>query len=147
LVVVVKGSSIRSRLCSSFVEPKKLLVLNINGVVCYFPHLVVLQGNARVFRKNVDKTKMKVRIGVKVFINKSFQKFHIIIWSCMKLGDVLEVLPMFMFESFLDQFIFIWGCEQCSKTFSKISIDSHYYLKDLKCVYYACHGKYCGKED
>jgi hypothetical protein len=58
----------------------------------------------------------------------------------MKLEDVLEVFPMLMLESFLDCFIFIWGCEQCSKTSSEISPGSHYYLKDLKHVYYACRG-------
>ncbi len=50
-------------------------------------------------------------------------------------------------QSFLDRFVFFWGCEQCSKMFSKISPGFHYYLKDLKCVYYACHGKDYGKED
>jgi len=80
------------------------------------------------------------------FLCKAFQKFHITIWSCMKREDVLEVLPMLMPKSFL-WFIFIWGHEQCSKMFSEISHGSHYYLKDLKHVYYACHGKDYGKED
>jgi hypothetical protein len=65
----------------------------------------------------------------------------------MKFEDVLEVLPMLMLESFLDQFVFIWGREQCSKTFGEISPESHCYLKDLKHVYYVCHGKDYGKED
>jgi hypothetical protein len=65
----------------------------------------------------------------------------------MKLEDVLEVLPMLMPKSFLDWFVFIWGCEQCSKTYGEISPKSYYYLKDLKRVYYACHGKDYGKED
>ncbi len=90
---------------------------------------------------------MEVRIGVENFLHKSFQKFHIIIWSRMKLGDVLEVLPMLMLESFLDRFILIWGHEECSKMSSEISPDYHYYFKYLKCVYYACRGKYYGKED
>jgi hypothetical protein len=64
----------------------------------------------------------------------------------MKPEDVLEVLPMLMVESFLDQFIFIWGREQCSQTSSEISPMSHYYLKDLKHVYYACHGKDYGED-
>jgi hypothetical protein len=54
---------------------------------------------------------------------------------------------MLMLESFLDWIVFIWGCEQCSKTFTETSPKSHYYLKDLKCVYYACGGKDYGKED
>jgi hypothetical protein len=122
-------------------EPKKLLVFSVNGMLYYFPPLVVLQGNVRVFGKNVNKTKVEVKIGVKFFLSRAFQKFHIIIWSCMKLEDVLEVFPMLMPKSFLDRFIFIWGHEQCSKTFGEISPKSHYYLKDLKRVYYACCGK------
>ncbi len=65
----------------------------------------------------------------------------------MKLEDVLEVLPMLMPKSFLDWFIFFWGCEQCSKIYGEISLGSHYYLKDLKCVYYARCRKDYGKED
>ncbi len=98
-----------------------------------------------MFRKNVDKTKIKAKM--ENFMSKAFQKFHMAIWSCMKLEDVLEVFPMFMPKSFLYQFIFIWGREQCSKMFGEISPGSHYYLKDLKHVYYACRRKDYGKED
>jgi hypothetical protein len=99
---MVKGNSMCSCLCSLFFEPKKLLVLIVDGMLCYFPPLVVLQGNVRMFGKNVDQTKVEVKTRVENFISKAFQKFHIVIWSCMKLEDVLEVLPMFMLESFLD---------------------------------------------
>jgi len=136
-----------SHICSSSIELKKLLVLNINGMFCYFPPLVVLERNVKVFGKNVNKTKVKVKVGMENFLNKTFQKFHIVIWYCMKLEDVLEVLPMLMPKSFLDWFIFFWGCEQCSKIYGEISLGSHYYLKDLKCVYYARCGKDYGKED
>jgi hypothetical protein len=64
-------------------EPKKLLAFNVNGMLCYFPPLVILQGNAKMFGKNVDKTKVEVKDGVEHFLNKAFQKFHIIIWFCM----------------------------------------------------------------
>jgi hypothetical protein len=90
-----------------FLEPNKLLVLNVNGVLCYFLPSILLQGNVKVFGKSVNKTKVEVKAEVENFLNKAFQKFHIAIWSCMKLEDVLEVLLMFMLESFLDQFIFI----------------------------------------
>jgi hypothetical protein len=50
----------------------------------------------------------------------------------MKLEDVLEVLPMLMPKNFMDEFIFIWGHEQCSKTIGEISLESYCYLKDLK---------------
>jgi len=76
-------------------------------MLCYFPPLVVLQGNARVFGNNVDKTKVEIRVGVENFLSKAFQKFHITIWSCMKLVDLLEVLHVFMTESFwIDLFSF-----------------------------------------
>jgi hypothetical protein len=92
-------------------RPKKLLILSVNGVLCYFPPSVVLNGNVRVFGKNVDKAKVEVRVGVEDFLVKAFEKFYITIWSCMKLEDVLEVFRMFVPENFVDQFIFVWGCE------------------------------------
>jgi hypothetical protein len=109
-------------------------------MLCYFPPLVILQGNVRVFGRNVDRAKVEVRIGVEIFLSKIFEKFNVTIWSCMKLEDVLEVLPMLMVENFVDQFIFIWGREQCSKMANQISPRSHYYLKDLKHIYYGCYG-------
>ncbi len=72
-------------LCLLSLKPKTLLVFNINGVLCCFPPSVILQGNARVFGKNVDKTKMEVKVRVDNFFNKTFQKFQIAFWSCMKL--------------------------------------------------------------
>jgi hypothetical protein len=57
------------------------------------PPLVVLQGKVRVFGKNVDKTKMEIKAKVENFLGKAFQKFHIAIWSCVKLEDVLENFP------------------------------------------------------
>jgi hypothetical protein len=33
-----------------------------------------------------------------------------------------------------------WGREQCSKMANQISPRSHYYLKDLKHIYYGCFG-------
>jgi hypothetical protein len=75
-----------------------------------------------MFRKIVDKTKVEIKVGMENIVNKAFQKFHIAIWSCMKLEDVLEVLPMLMLESFLNWFLFIWGCEQCSKTFGEFHL-------------------------
>jgi hypothetical protein len=54
---------------------------------------------------------MEVRVGVEHFLSKAFKKFYIAIWSYMRLVDVLEVLPLLMLEEFVDQFMFIWGCE------------------------------------
>ncbi len=100
-----------------------------------------------MFERNVDKTKMESRVGMENFLAKAFEKFYVTIWSCVKLEDVLEVLPMLMLDNFVDNFFFIWGHEQCSKMSSKISLGSHYYLKDFKCVYYGCHKLSYGKED
>ncbi len=100
-----------------------------------------------MFGRNVDKAKVEVKVGVEDFLVKAFEKFYVAIWSCMKLEDVLEVLPMFMPKKFVDWFLFIWGREQCSKTIGQISPGSHYCLKDLKCVYDGCCGLPDGRED
>jgi hypothetical protein len=108
---MIKGSSTRLPVRSSLLGPKKLLIFNVNGVLCYFPPLAILQRNAKVFGRNVDKAKMEVRARVEDFLVKSFEKFYVTICSCMKLEDVLEVLPMFMPKNFVDWFVFIWGRE------------------------------------
>jgi hypothetical protein len=64
-----------------------------------------------VFGKNIDGSIMEVKVGVEHFLSQVFKYFYIAIWSCMKLEDVLEVLPMLMPKTFLEQFVFIWGCE------------------------------------
>jgi len=64
-----------------------------------------------VFGKNIDRSIMEVKVGVEHFLSQVFKYFYIAIWSCMKLEDVLEVLPMLMPKTFLEQFVFVWGCE------------------------------------
>jgi hypothetical protein len=73
--------------------------------------LAILQGNARVFGKNVNKTKMEVKVGVDNFLAKAFEKFHVTIWSYMKFEYVLEAFPMLMPNNFVDCFVFIWEHE------------------------------------
>jgi len=34
----------------------------------------------------------------------------------MLLKDVLEILPLLMAKTFIDQFVFVWGHEQCIAT-------------------------------
>jgi hypothetical protein len=75
-----------------------------------------------MFGKNIDRNKMEAKTRVEHFLFQAFKYFYIVILSCMKLGDVLEVLPMLMLETFLEQVIFIWGHEQCSKTSGQISL-------------------------
>jgi hypothetical protein len=110
-MALIKGTSMHSCLHSSPLRPKKMLIFNVNGMFCYFTPSTVLQGNAKVFGRNVDKTKMEVKVGVENFLVKAFEEIYVAIWSCMKLENVLKVLPMFMPENFLNWFVFIWGCE------------------------------------
>jgi hypothetical protein len=100
-----------------------------------------------MFGKKNDKNKVEVRARVQHFLSLTFKYFYIVIWSYMKLEDVLEVLPILMPETFLEQFVFILGQEQCSKSSGQISLGSHYYLKDLKRMYYVCPRLPYGKED
>jgi hypothetical protein len=44
-----------------------MLIFIVNGVLCYFPPLIILQGNVKVFGKNIDKAKVEVRTGVDFF--------------------------------------------------------------------------------
>ncbi len=147
LVITTKGSSTCLCVFSSPFRLRKLLILNINGVLYYFPPLVVLKSNVKKFGKNVDKAKVEIKVGVEDFLVKAFEKFYIAIWSCMKLEDVMEVLPMLMPKNFMDRFAFIWGREQRSKMVGQISLGSHYYLKDLKHIYYGCRGLPYGTKD
>jgi hypothetical protein len=87
---MTKGSSTHLCVCSSLLGPKSLLIFSVNGVLCYFPPSVTQQGNARVFGRNVEKAKVEVKVRVEDFFVKAFEKFHITIWSCMKVEDVLR---------------------------------------------------------
>jgi hypothetical protein len=99
---VNEGIYLHSCLCSRPSGPKNLLILNVNNVLCHFLRSIVLQGNAQVFRRNIDKSKVKVKARMKHFLTHAFEKFYIAIWSCMKLEDVLKVLPMLIPNTFMD---------------------------------------------
>jgi hypothetical protein len=77
-----------------------------------------------MFGKNIEMSKMEMQH----FLSHAFKYFYIAIWFCMKLEDVLKVLIMLM-------------------SLAKFPPWSHYYLKDLKRVYYACRRLPYGKED
>jgi hypothetical protein len=78
-----------SCLRSFFLKSKKLLVLNVNGRWCYFPPSTVLQGNDKVFRKNVNMTKVEVRVGGN-FFQQGISKvsYHNLVlyetWGCVR---------------------------------------------------------------
>jgi hypothetical protein len=53
----------------------------------------------------------------------------------MLLEDVLEILPLLMPKIFINQFVFVWGCEQCTSTTGQLARSIYYYLKDLDRVH------------
>jgi len=63
-----------------FTRPQKLLILNVNCMLCYVPQCVVQQGNAQVFGRNIDKSKVEVKTRVENFVSNVFKKFYIAIW-------------------------------------------------------------------
>jgi hypothetical protein len=68
---MIKGSSTCSCVHSSPLGLNKLLIFNVNGVLCDFTPSAILQGNARVFGRNVGKSKVEVRVGVEDFLAKA----------------------------------------------------------------------------
>lgn len=74
-------------LFTSFSDGMKLLILNMNGVLCYFPHIVVLQGKQHVKGRNIDRNKEEARVGVQHFIIQAFKEitllFCLVCWSRM----------------------------------------------------------------
>jgi hypothetical protein len=49
----------------------------------------------------------------------------------MLLEDVFKVLVFFMPKSLINQFVFIWGREQCVATMGQFTHINYYYIKDL----------------
>jgi hypothetical protein len=107
--------------------PKNLLIISINSMLCYFPKCDILQNNLHVKGSNIDISKLEVRARVQHFLSWAFKKHYIGIWSCMLLEDVMEVLHLLMLEKFVDQFLFIFGCEQCTRILGQLT---YYYWKD-----------------
>jgi hypothetical protein len=66
----------------------------------------------------------------------------------MLLEDVLEILLLLMPKTLVDQFVFIWGCEQCTTTTSQLTRQVVYsYLKDLDQVHLVYGGLPYGDGD
>jgi hypothetical protein len=38
----------------------------MNNVLCYVPQCAILQGIARVFRRNIDESKVEVKVGISI---------------------------------------------------------------------------------
>ncbi len=50
-------------------------------------------------------------------------------------------------KSLVDQFVFVWGHEQCTTITNKLTHSIYYYLKDLDQVHLACRGLPYGDKD
>jgi len=59
----------------------------------------------------------------------------------------MEVLILLLLQDFINQFVFIWGHEQCLMTLGQFTTEKYYCFKDLIHVYSACRGLPYGKED
>jgi len=97
--------------------------------------------------RNIDGTKVEARARIQHFFILVFKKFYIGIWSCMLIEDVMEVLNLLLLQDFIDQFVFIWGHEQCLMKSNQFTIGNYYCLKDLNHMYSACQGLPYGRED
>jgi hypothetical protein len=65
----------------------------------------------------------------------------------MLLKDVFKILPLLMPKTLVDQFVFIWGHEQCTTITNHLTSSIYYYLKDLDQVHLACRGLLYGDRD
>jgi hypothetical protein len=61
--------------------------------------------------KKLNVSKLEICVGVHGFLSQAFLHFYIAICSCMLLEDVLEILPLLMPKTFINQFVFVWGHE------------------------------------
>jgi hypothetical protein len=97
--------------------------------------------------RNIDGVKVETRTIIQHFLMHAFEKFYIGIYSYMLIEDVMEVFALLLPQDFIDQFVFIWGREQCLMTLGQLTTGNYYCLKDLSRVYFACRGLPYGKED
>jgi hypothetical protein len=104
-------------------------------------------GDRQKTRKNLDISKLEICARVHDFLFQAFEQFYIVIWLCMLLKDVLEILPSLMPKTFSDQFVFVRGCEQCTTIIGQFTCSIYYYLKDLDWVHFAWRGLPYGDKD
>jgi len=111
---------------------KKLFILSVNCVLCYFPKCALLQGNQWKTRKNLDVSKLEICARVQHFLSWAFEHFYIVIWLCM-LEDVFEILLLLMPKTLIDQFVFVWGHEQMH--YNNRSIHTLSYYSNWYCTF------------
>ncbi len=59
----------------------------------------------------------------------------------------MEVLILLLPQDFINQFVVIWGHEQCLITLGQFTTGNYYCFKDLIHAYSTCQGLPYGKED
>jgi hypothetical protein len=74
--------------------------------ISYFPKCAFLQGDWWKNQKNLDILKLEIRVEYKISFH---EHFYIVIWLCMLLEYVLEILHLLMPKTLIDQFVFVWG--------------------------------------
>jgi hypothetical protein len=72
---MVKCSSMHSCLHSSSLELKKLLVFNVNGVLCYFHHWLFCKGMLKCLEKMLTRPKRKLELEWKIIWINHFKSF------------------------------------------------------------------------
>jgi len=63
----------------------------------------------------------------------------------MLLENAFEILPLLMPKTLINQFVFVWGHEQCIT--NQLTHSIYFYLKDLDQVHFAHKGLPCGDRD
>jgi hypothetical protein len=57
--------------------------------------------------KNLNVSKLEIRVGVQDFISWTIEHFYIAIWLCMLLKYFVEILSLLMPKILIDQFVFV----------------------------------------
>ncbi len=114
-----------------------MLILNMNGVMCYFPKCVVLQNNRCVKGSNIDISKLESRVKVQHFLSQVFENFILQfgLICCWKMW--CRFFLCWCHKHLLIKY-FIFGDVNNALGPWINSLQRHYYLKDLNCVYFAC---------
>jgi hypothetical protein len=65
----------------------------------------------------------------------------------MLLENAFEILPLLMPKTLINQFVFVWGHEQCIAITNQLTHSIYFYLKDLDQVHFARKGLPYGDRD
>ena len=126
-------------------QKSKLLVLNVNGLLCSLRYLQPFPQTYELWSPSKEEFQkyvcVVVRPGLKEFISLISPDFYVAIWSCMDdwtLGRLLDILfPPKVYKSFQ----FTWGRSTCTNTQAFISKNIPYLLKEYKTLQDACSAK------